>query len=34
MIFMSNFDKYHKITERDAKGVIYANNYFLNVLLN
>ena len=34
MIFMSNFDKYHKITDRDTKGVIYADSSFLNVLLN
>jgi len=34
MIFMSNFDRYHKIIERDANGVIYADSSFLNILLN
>jgi len=34
MIFLSNFDRYHKIIDRDDKGVIYADSSFLNVLLN
>jgi len=34
MIFLSNFDNYHKIVDKDDEGVIYADNSFLNVIFD
>ena len=34
IIFLSNFDKYHKIIDNDEEGAIYADNSFLNILFD